>query len=177
MENPADNIILIGMPGVGKSTVGVLLAKRLGFAFLDTDLLIQTSENMRLQVLIQQHGVEGFKNLEAVYLQNVTTRQTVIATGGSAIYRENAMAHLNKLGRIIYLEIALEPLMKRLERLDERGVVFIPGQTFESLYAERQPLYRNYGQIIMSTNGMTPEQVVRGILSALAQDPLWNNLE
>jgi shikimate kinase len=134
--------------------------------------LIQSAEGLRLQTLIQQRGIEGFKDLEAAYLQTIAASRTVIATGGSVVYRNQAMAHLQSLGRIVFLEIALEPLLKRLESLDERGVVYMPGQTFESIFAERAPLYRKYSQLTIATNDKTPEQVVRAIRQALAQDPL-----
>jgi shikimate kinase len=176
METPGNNVILIGMPGSGKSTVGVLLAKHLGFAFLDTDLLIQSGEGRRLHALIQQHGIEGFKDLEATYLLTISAQQTIIATGGSVVYRDQGMAHLQKLGRIVFLEISLKPLLKRLESLDERGVVYLPGQTFESIYNERRPLYRKYGQLNIATDNLTPEQVVRSIQKSLVENH-WCGIE
>lgn len=163
----ATNVILIGMPGVGKSTVGVILAKHLGFDFLDTDLVIQRREGKRLQALILQHGMEGFKDLEARQLQLVTADKTVIATGGSVVYRNQAMAHLKGLGRIVHLDLGLEPLQKRLESLDERGVVRLPGQSIAAIYAERLPLYRRYAQITITTDHLMPDEVAKAIREAL----------
>ena len=171
------NIILIGMPAVGKSTVGVLLAKRLGFAFLDTDLIIQCGEGKRLQTLITDQGVEGFKNMEADYLQKLAPYETVIATGGSVVYRDQGMVHLQQLGRVIFLNIGLASLKKRLEGLDERGVVHLPGQTIEGIFYERQPLYKKYSQLTIETDGRTPEFIVRAICRALSQDPLFRNIK
>lgn len=163
------NVILIGMPGVGKSTVGVILAKHLGFDFIDTDLVIQRSEGKRLQALILQHGLEGFKDLEARHLQQITARKTVIATGGSVVYRDGAMAHLKRQGRIVHLDISLEPLQKRLASLDERGVVRLPGQSIAAIYAERLPLYRRHAQITITTDLLNPDQVVKAIREVLEQ--------
>lgn len=164
------NVILIGMPGVGKSTVGVILAKHLGFDFIDTDLVIQRREGERLQSLIRHHGLEGFKDLEARHLQQVAARKTVIATGGSVVYRDRAMAHLKGLGRIVHLDLSLEPLQKRLASLDERGVVRLPGQSIDAIYAERLPLYRRHAQITITTDHLNPDQVVKAIREVLEQN-------
>lgn len=154
------NLILIGMPAVGKSTLGVLLAKRIGFAFIDTDLLIQTGEGMSLKRIIHHLGTEGFCDLEAKYVQQLATRQTVIATGGSVVYRPQAMSHLSEIGTIVFLEIQLAPLKQRLKQLDQRGVVRAPGQTIEHLFRERHPLYRQYAQITVDCSNSTPEELV-----------------
>ena len=161
------NVILIGMPGAGKSTVGVLLAKRLGVKFLDTDILIQTGENCRLQEIIRRHGIEGFRAIEEGYLLGVPTDCGIVATGGSAVYSEPAMAHLSTLGPVVYLQIGLALLKNRLGNLDERGVLRMPGQTIDMLYRQRAPLYRQYAHIIVSTAGITPDQVVTAILNDL----------
>lgn len=174
MTHPAPkNIVLIGMPAVGKSTVGVLLAKRLGFGFSDTDLLIQTGEGRRLNQLILDHGVDRFCDLEADYIRCLTLQRTVIATGGSVVYRSVAMDHLAKIGHIIFLDIDAATLTRRLSRLDERGVVRVVGQTFESLYAERHPLYQRYAQDTIACANQTPEQVVQAILATLLRTPLF----
>ena len=172
-----DNLTLIGMPGAGKSTVGVLLAKRIGYAFVDTDLLIQTGEDRYLQQIIQKQGMEGFCDLEAGYIMNLKIRRTVVATGGSVIYRPHAMAHLQSLGHLIFLDIELETLRQRLGDLDARGVVVAPGQTIESLYAERHPLYCQYGQLRLGCTGCTPEQMVNRIIAVLPQNLLRSHLE
>lgn len=154
------NLILIGMPGAGKSTIGVLLAKRRGTAFLDTDILIQTGEGYYLQDLISRHGISGFREIEEMYLLGVPADCGVVATGGSAVYSAKAMAHLKSLGPVVYLQIELEPLKARLGNLAERGVLRMPGQTIDMLYEERCPLYEKYADIVVSTADMTPDQVV-----------------
>lgn len=156
-----DNIVLIGMPAVGKSTIGVLLAKRLGFAFVDTDLLIQTGERARLAEIIARIGLQPFCDLESQYVLDLSLDRTVIATGGSVIYRETAMAHLQSLGRVIFLDIKLTPLIERLNSLDARGVIYAPGQTINTLYSERRPLYRQYADSTVQCTGCTPEQIVQ----------------
>ena len=167
------NVILIGMPAVGKSTLGVLLAKQLGFAYIDTDLIIQTGEQARLQEIIRRHGVKEFCRIEAEYVQNITARQTVIATGGSVVYAQQAMARLRDLGRIIFLDIEPGILTDRLNNLDSRGVVYMPGQSIAQLCAERRPLYRKYAQITIPCAGHTPQQLVSQIQVTLEQDPLF----
>ena len=172
----ADNLILIGMPAVGKSTVGVLLAKRLGFGFLDTDLLIQTGEGRRLNRLIETVGVQRFCDLEAGYIRRLNVDRTVVATGGSVVYRDGAMAHLAAKGRIVFLNIDAAALAARLSQLDERGVVRTAGQTFDSLYAERQPLYHRYAQWTIPCADRTPDQVVQAIIAAMTRDPSFQAL-
>ena len=168
IENiPHSNIILIGMPAVGKSTLGVLLAKRIGFGFIDTDLLIQTGEGMSLKGIIHGRGTEGFCDLEATYIQQLSTRRTVIATGGSVVYRDQAMAHLSQLGAIVFLDIQLEPLTQRLKQLDNRGVVRAPGQTIEQIYTERSPLYHKYADITVDCSHRTPDQIVNQLSVAI----------
>lgn len=158
------NTILIGMPGAGKSTVGVVLAKRLGAAFLDTDILIQTGQGCSLHDIISKRGLDGFRRLEEHYLLSVAPDCGVVATGGSAVYSARAMAHLKSLGPVVYLQIGLALLRNRLGNLDERGVLRMPGQTIDMLYEERTPLYRQYADITVPTAGMTPDQVVTVIL-------------
>ena len=167
---PADstrNIILIGMPGVGKSTVGVLLAKRLGFAFLDTDILIQVREGRSLQAIIQAHGAEEFCRIEERHILALALQAHVVAPGGSVVYRPKAMAHLKARGTAIHLELDLEHLKQRLGDVDARGVVIAPGQTVASLYLERLPLYLAFADATVSTDDLTPDQVVGRVLDAL----------
>ena len=161
------NIVLIGMPGVGKSTVGVLLAKRLGFSFLDTDIYIQTHEGKSLQELIQEHGTAGFCDIEARLMLTISTTAHVIATGGSVVYRKQAMHHFRANGVVVHLDIDLQRLKKRLDDINARGVVIAPGQTIEGLFAERHFLYRKYADISVPTDGMTPEQVVEKAVDIL----------
>ena len=161
------NLILIGMPGAGKSTIGVLLAKRLGVSFLDTDILMQTGEGRYLQETIVEHGIDGFRSIEEDYLLAVPPNCGVVATGGSAVYSEKAMAHLKSLGPAVYLKIDLIQLKDRLGNLDERGVLRMPGQTIDMLYDERCPLYERFADITVSTAGVTPDQVVTQVLRQL----------
>ncbi len=161
------NLILIGMPGAGKSTIGVLLAKRLGVAFLDTDILMQTGEGCYLQETIATHGIAGFRAIEEGYLLRVPPDCGIVATGGSAVYSATAMSHLRSLGPAVYLQIGLTPLKQRLGNLDERGVLRMPGQTIDMLYEERRPLYERYADITVATDGVTPDQVVRSVLDRL----------
>jgi len=154
------NIVLIGMPGVGKSTIGVLLAKRLNYSFLDTDIYIQTREGKSLQQIIQAHGSAGFCDIEERYVLSVNVSAHVIAPGGSVVYRQKAMEHLQTNGLIIYLELALENLKKRLDDIDARGVVIGPDQKLDDLFAERHSLYLKYADSRVMTDGLTPDQVV-----------------
>ena len=161
------NLILIGMPGAGKSTIVVLLAKRLGVSFLDTDILMQTGEGCFLQETIAEHGLYGFRTIEESYLLTVPKDCGVVATGGSAVYSGKAMTHLRLLGPAVYLQIDLVPLKNRLGNLDERGVLRLPGQTIDMLYEERCPLYEKYADITVSTAGVTPDQVVAAVLEKI----------
>ena len=161
------NIVLIGMPGVGKSTIGVLLAKQLGYSFLDTDLLIQVAEAKTLQQLIQKHGISGFCDLEEEYIRSVTVNAHVIATGGSVVYGKAAMRHLKTDAVVIHLNLSLGRLKKRLNDLDARGVAIAPGRDLSDLYAERHPLYLKYADQTVATDTLTPDQVVKKILALL----------
>jgi shikimate kinase len=166
-----DNIILIGMPAVGKSTVGVLLAKRTGYGFVDTDLLIQSGEQRQLHQIIEANGLTAFCDLEASYIRRLEARRTIIATGGSVVYRKEAMAYLRTLGRIVFLDIELPELKRRLMDLAKRGVVCTPGQTIDDLYVERQPLYRKYADTTVSCTALLPEAVVAALISVIESAP------
>ena len=162
-----DNIILIGMPGAGKSTVGVLLAKTLAYAFLDTDLVIQQREGALLQPLVDSLGVEAFLDVEADAICSVECRGTVIAPGGSAVCRERAMSHLRALGRIVYLHLPLEELERRLSNISTRGIAMAPGETLADLFARRAPLYRNYADLTVDVGRQSLEETVALVLRAL----------
>lgn len=158
-----NNLALIGMPAVGKSTVGVLLAKKLGFAFFDTDILIQTKEQMTLARIISEKGLERFLEIEESHLLSLSCSQHVIATGGSVIYREKAMAHLARTATILYLSVDLDILATRLSDVIARGVAIDPGKGIDDLYKERTPLYNKYCDIKIDCGVSTPAQVVTAV--------------
>ncbi len=157
------NIILIGMPGVGKSTVGVVLAKRRGYSFVDADLVIQSWEGKLLHEIIEERGVEGFWMLEEAVGESMDVRRTVIATGGSAVYGENAMAHYKQIGTVVYLSLPLEGIRERLGDLTERGVTLRDGQDLDGLYVERQPLYERYADVTVDCEGLSIREIVEQI--------------
>ncbi len=161
------NIALIGMPAVGKSTVGVLLAKQLGYAFLDTDILIQTKENLTLAQIIKQKGLAHFLDIEKHHLLSLEGECQIIATGGSVIYREQAMTHLASMATIIYLYVELGILLTRLSDLESRGVAIDPGHSIDELYTERTPLYDKYCDIKIDCGRMIPAQVAAQVANAI----------
>lgn len=161
------NIILIGMPGCGKSTVGVVLAKALGMDYVDTDLIIQRSRNMRLHQIIEQLGDEGFRVLENEVLSSIDTDNHVIATGGSAIYGTEAMEHLRAIGTVVYIRLEYEQIEERLGDLHARGVSMKPGQTLRDLYDERTPLYEKWADVTIPCDGLRLREVVAEIRAKL----------
>ncbi len=163
-----NNIILIGMPGVGKSTVGVVLAKKLGYSFVDADLVIQSREGKLLHEIIAEQGVEGFWRTEEAVGESIDGRRTVIATGGSAVYGERAMAHYRQIGTVVYLHLPLEGIRERLGDLTERGVTLKAGQDLDSLYAERRPLYEKYADITVDCEGLSIREIVKKIVEITA---------
>jgi shikimate kinase len=162
-----DNLILIGMPGAGKSTVGVVLAKRMGLGFVDTDLLIQMRSGKLLQDLIDGAGLEAFRTIEEQTLCEFDVCNAVVATGGSAIYSDAAMEHLVAIGTIIFLDVSLTDLEQRLSDMSTRGLVIDPEATLADLYAERQPLYQRWAGITIDTRDKNLEQVVEEICQQL----------
>ena len=144
-----DNITLIGMPGSGKSTAGVLLAKLLGYQFLDVDLLIQEREGALLQELLDLRGTAAFLDAEEAAVHTLACRHTVIAPGGSAVCREGAALHLKELGPVVYLRVPLEELTRRVQNLSTRGIAMEPGQTLADVLAYRDPLYRKYADLVV----------------------------
>ena len=162
-----NNITLIGMPGVGKSTLGVVLAKILGYEFLDSDLLIQKQEKKRLSQIIAERGTEGFKKIENQVNASIEAEDSVIATGGSVVYCAEAMEHLRSISTIVYLELPLETLSKRLSNLRGRGVVFEAGQTLKDLYEERTPLYERYADLVIHEEGNDMEETLQILLEEL----------
>lgn len=142
--NTLDNVTLIGMPGSGKSTVGVLLAKLLGYQFLDVDLLIQEREGALLQEILDSRGTRAFLDAEEAAVLSLNCRRTVIAPGGSAVCREGAALHLRGLGPVVYLQVPLEELTRRIQNLSTRGIAMEPDQTLADVMAYREPLYNKY---------------------------------
>lgn len=162
------NVVLIGMPGAGKSTVGVVLAKRLGLNFVDTDLLIQAQTGQRLQAIIDTVGLARFRAIEEQVLLETDVLGTVIATGGSVIYSDAGMAALRARAAVVFLDVPAEELERRIMDMDERGVVIDPGQTFSDLYANRQPLYKKFADIVVPCEGRSVEEIAGFIQRRLA---------
>ena len=158
-----NNIILIGMPGVGKSSVGVILAKILGYRFIDSDLIIQETESKLLHEIISSEGLDGFIQVENRINASIDVHNSVIATGGSVIYGKEAMEHLKSIGTIVYLRASLQTIQSRLLNLEGRGVAMKSGQSLEDLYYERIPLYEQYADIIVDMDGATIEETVRNM--------------
>ena len=154
------NIVLIGMPGVGKSSAGVVLAKVLGYKFADSDLIIQEKTGMLLKEIINEKGIEGFIETENNVNKAIDVENTVIATGGSVIYGEEAMEHLKEIGTIVYLKASYEDINARLGDLKGRGVVVKEGQNLRELYDEREPLYEKYADIIVEETGQSIRETV-----------------
>lgn len=163
------NVILIGMPGVGKSTVGVILAKKLGFEFVDSDILIQTKTKKMLKDIIAQEGNEGFLDIEGQVNASVDINHVVLATGGSAIYRDYAMKHLKEIGTVVYLKVGYEQLAARLGNLKERGVALKEGQTLKDLYEERCPLYEKYADIVVDEEKLGLDETLNKVLYNLGK--------
>ena len=158
------NLIFIGMPAVGKSTVGVILAKILGYRFIDTDIVIQEKENRLLRDIIASEGVDGFIETENRIISTLKAEKAVIATGGSVVYGRKAMKHLSEIGTVIYLKLDYSKLKYRLGNIRNRGVVIRKGQRLSDLYNERCPLYESYADIIVDENGRNIEKTVEQIL-------------
>ena len=165
-----DNIILIGMPGVGKSTIGVVLAKVLGYQFVDADLLIQEAEGKLLSELIEENGTDGFIEIENRVNSQIQTHRSVIATGGSVIYGKEAMEHLKSIGTVVYLKQNLRVLQRRLRNLKGRGVVLKEGQTLADLYKERTVLYEKYADITVDQYKQTIQQTLKAVQEALKEN-------
>lgn len=164
-----NNIILIGMPGVGKSTIGVILAKVLGYQFMDADLLIQKAEGKLLKDIIAEKGTEGFIQVENRVNSMIRAQNAIIATGGSVVYGKEAMAHLKSIGTVVYLKQSLSVLEKRLRNIRNRGVVLKKGQTLQDLYEERTALYEKYADITVDEYGLDIEETVQAVQKALEQ--------
>ena len=182
MDSTKNNLILIGMPTSGKSTAGVILAKILGMDFVDTDLLIQKRTGQKLSEIIRERSISGFLAVEEEACLSLTDGYGaspsgmarpdagfVIATGGSVVYSEKAMEFLKSLGTVIYLQIDLQTLNKRLHNARQRGVILREGQSIEDLFFERTPLYEQYADVIVPETGLDMEETVYAIVEALQQ--------
>ena len=160
------NVVLVGMPACGKSTIGVVLAKTMNKGFMDTDLLIQQREGKTPQAIINESGNTYFRQVEEEVLLEVNVSNHVIATGGSAIYYEKAVEHFKENGQIVYIKVSLETILERLNNIKTRGVSLGEGQTLEDLYEERVPLYEKYADIIIEAENLTIEEIVERIIEA-----------
>lgn len=154
------NIIFIGMPAVGKSTVGVVVAKRLGYDFIDTDLLIQKQEKRLLREIIAEQGIDEFLKIENQVNRDLKAEHVVISPGGSVIYCEEAMRHFKEMGTIIYLKVSFKVIKERLRNPKKRGVILREGQTLQDLYNERVSLFEKYADITIEEDGMTLEETI-----------------
>ena len=162
-----DNLVLIGMPSSGKSTAGVLLAKRIGYGFIDTDLIIQGEQGALLSQIIEKEGAEGFLAIEERVNAGIAAMRCVIATGGSVCYLPRAMEHLKTLGRVVYLKLSMKEVARRIPSLVKRGVVMRGNvETLEELYAERVPLYEQYADVTVCCDGQTIDETVAAIAAA-----------
>ncbi len=167
MNERKNNIILIGMPGSGKSTVGVLLAKALGLDFLDVDLVIQQREGALLQEIVDSRGVEGFLDAEEAAVKSLACTGHVIAPGGSAVCREGAAEHLKALGVMVYLHLPLKALVKRLSNMATRGIAMAPGETLQDVYDRRAPIYEAYADLTVEADNPALQDTVAAVLNAL----------
>ena len=162
-ENSKENITLIGMPGAGKSTLGVVLAKRRGLRFVDTDLLIQEGSGKLLSEIIEHDGLQAFLDYENEVLAGLECSGHVISTGGSACYGRAAMEHLKSISTVVFIDITFEEMMRRLGDLTQRGVAIREGLTIEDVYAERHPLYEQYADYTLHSTGMTTREAVEAL--------------
>lgn len=160
------NIILVGMPACGKSITGVVLAKTMRKGFVDTDLLIQEAEQRPLQEILNTDGIDAFKEAEERVLVNLDAENSVVSTGGSAIYYPAAMEHLKKHGKVVYLKVSLKTIEKRLNNIKTRGVAMKKGDTIADLYKRRIPLYEKYADITIEADGLEVEETVEKIIAA-----------
>ncbi len=161
------NIVLIGMPGCGKSTVGVILAKTLGIGFVDTDLIIQQREKRLLQDIIDTDGIEKFLDIEAESVKTLDCDNSVVATGGSVVFREDAIKHLKKNGKIFFLNVSLSEIKNRLDNISTRGVAAEKSQTIDDIFKERYPLYIKYADYVLDLENSNVEQTVEKISDLL----------
>ena len=161
------SVILVGMPGAGKSTLGVMLAKELAKDFVDTDLLIQLRAGKTLQAVLDEQGYQGLRALEEETLLACNFANHIVATGGSAVYSDRGMAHLKSYGKVVYLDVALEELNRRIDNYETRGIARRPDQTFEELFAERKALYQRYADIVVDCNGLNQNEALTFVIDSI----------
>lgn len=161
------NVILIGMPGSGKTTVGTYLSELIGYGYIDSDSVIVAREGMRLPEIIEQKGREAFLDIEAKVNSEICASRCVIATGGSVIYREKALEALRKIGKVVYLQLSYEEIDRRLGDLKARGVALKEGFTLRDLYNERVPLYEKYADVVVCLDGLTVEESAKAVEEAI----------
>jgi len=166
-NTPMKNIILIGMPGAGKSTVGVILAKMLGMTFFDTDIAIQESTGRLLQEIIDTNGPDAFLKTEEETILSLSCRNSVIATGGSVVFSGNSMEHLKEDGMVIYLAISFDEMAKRLKNITTRGIVLFSGESLFDMYHERVPLYEKYADITVECSHGEFEDIVGEVIGEI----------
>ena len=159
-----NNIILIGMPASGKSTVGVVVAKRLGYEFVDTDLLIQKQEKRLLKEIIAQEGNDGFLKIENQVHRDLQVERAVVSPGGSVVYCEEAMEHYKEIGTVVYLRVPFEEINRRISNAKNRGVVLKEGQTLKDLYDERVKLFEKYADLTVEEGGDSLEETIDKVL-------------
>lgn len=162
-----NNIILIGMPGSGKTTVGTYLSELIGYGYIDSDSVIVAREGMRLPEIIEKKGTEAFLDIEAKVNSEICASRCVIATGGSVIYREKALEALKKIGKVVYLKLSYEEIDRRLGDLKARGVALKEGYTLRDLYNERVPLYEKYADVVVCLDGLTVEESAKAVEEAI----------
>ncbi len=165
-----ENVVLIGMPGCGKSTVGVLLAKAMGLDFVDTDVVLQAKESRKLQSMIDEIGVDAFLKLEQEMVLSLSCHRCVIATGGSVVYGRRAMEYLRDHGIVVYISLPYEEIERRLSNLATRGVTLREGQTLKDLYDERIPLYEEYADIVYNASGADIETTVQRVSDMIREN-------
>ncbi len=161
------NIILVGMPGCGKSTVGVILAKTLGMDFVDTDLVICKKEGRTLQRIIEESGIEYFEKIETAVGCELQCTETVVATGGSMVLYEDAMNHLKSMGKVVFIDVELSELIRRITNITTRGITFKEGENLSDVYAYRRDFYKKYADITVKISGSALEETVEKIVSLL----------
>lgn len=167
MRGKKDAVVLIGMPGCGKSTIGVVLAKMMGYEFVDSDLEIQKREGKLLSEIIEEKGNAAFRKIEEKVNCKISVKHSVLATGGSAVYGERAMRRLSEHALVVYIKLPFETIERRVGSLEERGVSLSEGQSLEQLFNERSPLYEKYSDIVVETAGLRISEAIKKVKEAV----------